>query len=66
MNSSDKFDIEHSRIKIKVTVGLQNFPHFLQYQTVRFYKSTLLKAKKLILSMYDLKLMYKIYEYRHA
>ena len=25
-NNSDKFDIEHCRIKVKVTVGLQMFP----------------------------------------
>ena len=26
-NSWDEFDIEHHPIKVKVTVGLQNFPH---------------------------------------
>ena len=31
-NSSDEFDIEHHRIKVKVTVGLQSFPHLPQYK----------------------------------
>ena len=31
-NSSDEFDIEHHQIKVKVTVGLQNFPHLPQYK----------------------------------
>ena len=31
-NSSDEFDIEHRRIKVKVTVGLQKFPHLPQYK----------------------------------
>ena len=31
-NSSDEFDIEHHRIKVKVTVGLQMFPHLPQYK----------------------------------
>ena len=30
-NSSDKFDIEHCQTKVKVTVGLQKFPHLPQY-----------------------------------
>ena len=29
-NSSDEFDIEHHRIKVKVTVGLKIFPHLAQ------------------------------------
>ena len=66
-NSSDKFDIEHHRIKVKVTVGLQMFSPFTTIQTVRSYNSTLVQARKLILSMYDhLIAIYKIYEYRHA
>ena len=31
-NSSDKFDIEHHRFKVKVTVGLQMFPLLPQYK----------------------------------
>ena len=31
-NSSDKFDIEHHRMKVKVIVGLQNFPCLPQYK----------------------------------
>ena len=42
-NSSDKFDIEHHRIKIKVTVGLQKFSPFTTIQTVRSYNSTLVQ-----------------------
>ena len=33
-NSSDEFDIEHLRIKVKVTVGLQKFSPFARIQTV--------------------------------
>ena len=32
VNSLDKFDIEHCRNKVKVTVGLQKFPHLPQYK----------------------------------
>ena len=49
-NSSDEFDIEHHRIKVKVTVGLQKFFPFTTIQTVRFYTSNLVQARKLILS----------------
>ena len=31
-NSSDEFNIEHNRVKVKVTVGLQKLPHLPQYQ----------------------------------
>ena len=31
-NSSDEFDIELRRIKVKVTTGVQNFPHLPQYK----------------------------------
>ena len=63
-NNSDDFDIEHHRIKVKVTVGLQNVSSFA---TMRSYNSTLVQARKLILSRYvHLILLYKIYEYRHA
>ena len=36
-NSSDKFDIELRRIKVKVTVGVQKFSPFTTIQTVRSY-----------------------------
>ena len=65
-NSSDEFVIEHHRIKVKVTVTLQKFPPFTTIQTFRSNNSTLVKARKLILSMYvHLIVIYKIYEYRH-
>ena len=66
-NSSDEFDIEHHRIKVKDTVGLQKFSLFTTIQTVRSYNSPFLQARKLILSMsVHLIVIYKIYEYRHA
>ena len=66
-NSSDEFDIELHRIKVKVTVGVQKFSPFTTIQTVRFYSSTLVQARNLILSIYlHLILIYKIYECRHA
>ena len=49
-NSSDEFDIEHHRMKVKVTVGLQKFSPFTTIQTVR--NSTSVQARKLIFSMY--------------
>ena len=66
-NSSDEFVIEHHRIKVKVTaVTLQKFSPFTTIQTFRSNNSTLVKARKLILSMYvHLIVIYKIYEYRH-
>ena len=65
-NSSDEFDIEHPRIKVKVTVGLQKFSPFTTIQILRSYNSTLVQAWKLIASMYDhLIVIYKIYEDRH-
>ena len=45
-NSSDKFDIEHCRIK----VGLQTFSPFTTIQTVRSYNSTLAQTIKHVLS----------------
>ena len=51
-NSSDEFDNEHHRIKVKVTVGLQKFSPFTTIQTVSSNNSTLVQARKLILSMY--------------
>ena len=51
-NSTDEFDIEHNRIKVKVTVGLQKYSPFTTIQTVRSYNSTLVQTRKLnILSM---------------
>ena len=66
-NSSDEFDIELRRIKVKVTVGVQRFSPFTTIQTVRSYSSTLVQARNLILSIYlHLILIYKINECRHA
>ena len=66
-NSSEEFDIELHRIKVKVTVGLQKFSPFTTVQTVRSYNSTLVQARKLILSMcVHLIPLYKIYKYLHA
>ena len=50
-NSSDEFDIEHHRIKVKVTEGLQKFFTFTTIQTVKSYNSTLVQASKLISSI---------------
>ena len=61
-NSSEEFDIELRRIKVKVTVGVQKFSPFTTIQTVRSYSSTLVQARNLIFSMYvHLILIYKIY-----
>ena len=66
-NISDKFDIAHWQTKVKVTARLRNFSPFTAIQTLRSHNSTLVEARKLILSMYvHLILIYKIYEYRHA
>ena len=66
-NSSDEFDIELHRIKVKVTVGVQKFSPFTTIQSLRSYSSTLVQARNLILSIYlHLILIYKIYECRHA
>ena len=66
-NSSDEFDIELHRFKVKVTVGVQKFSPFTTIQTVRSYSSTLVQARNLILSIYlHLILIYKINECRHA
>ena len=66
-NSSDEFDIELHRIKVKVAVGVQKFSPFTTIQTVRSYSSTLVQARNLILSIYlHLILIYKINECRHA
>ena len=66
-NSWDEFDIELHRIKVKVTVGVQNFSPFTTIQTVRSYNSTLVQARNFILSIYlHLILIYKICKCRHA
>ena len=66
-NSSDEFDIELHRIKVKVTVGVQKFSPFTTIQTVRSYSSTLVQARNLILIIYlHLILIYNINECRHA
>ena len=66
-NSSDEFDIELYWIKVKVTVGIQNFSPFTTIQTVRSYSSSLVQARNLILSIYlHLILISKINECRHA
>ena len=66
-NISDEFDTELRQVKVKVTVGVQRFSPFTTIQTVRSYNSTLVQARKLILSMYvHLILTYKIYECRYA
>ena len=51
-NSSEEFDIELRRIKVKVTVGVQKFSPFTTIQTVRSYSSSLVQARNLVLSMY--------------
>ena len=66
-NSSDEFDIELHRIKVKVTIGVQKFSPFTTIQIVRPYSSSLVQARNLILSVYlHLILIYKINECRHA
>ena len=58
--AQDKFDIEHCRIKVKVTIGFQVFPNFpLSAPTTQLWYK--------LGSMYVyLILIYKIYEYCHA
>ena len=66
-NSSDEFDIERHRIKVKVTEGLQKFSPFTTIQTVRSYNTTLVQARKPILNMYvHLIITQNIYVYHHA
>ena len=66
-NSSDEFDIELRRMKVKDTVFVQKYSPFTTIQTVRSYSSTLVQATNLILSMYlHLILIYKIYKCRLA
>ena len=66
-NSSDEFDIEHCRVKAKVTIGVQMFSPFTTIQTVRSYNLTLVQDRNFILSMYShLIPIYKINECHHA
>ena len=59
--SLEKFDIEHCGIKVKVTVSLQMLSPFTTIHTIRSYNSTLVQARKLILSVYvQLIIIYKI------
>ena len=59
-NSLDKFNIDQGQGRCRPSKVSQ----FTTIQTVKFYNSTLVQARKLILSMYVyLILMYKIYEY---
>ena len=51
-NSSDAFDNEYHLNKLKVTVDLQMFSKRTTIQLVRSCNSTLVQARKLILSMY--------------
>ena len=51
-NSSDEFDIELHRIKVKVIVGVQTFCPFTTMQIVRSYSSRLVQARNLIFSKY--------------
>ena len=51
-NNSNKFDIGHRRTKVKVMVRLLKFSLFTPIQTVRSHNSTLVQARKLVLSMY--------------
>ena len=67
--SSDEFDIGDYRImvKVKITAGVQTAFPFTAIQTVRSYNSTLMRARKLILSIYVHPiLIHKMYEYRHV
>ena len=64
-NISDKFDIGHCQTKVKVTAPLRNCSPFTSIQTVTSHNSTLVQARKLMLSMYPV-CSYKIYQYRHA
>ena len=56
-NSSDEFDIERRQIKAKVTVGLQKFSPFTTIQSVISYNSILAQCRKLILSLYVLRIL---------
>ena len=63
-NNSEEFDIWNCRTKVKVT---EIFLPITSIQTIKSHNSTLVQARKLVLSMYDhLILIYKIYEYFRA
>ena len=51
-NNSDKFHIGTCQTKVKDMVRLLNVSPFTAIQTVRSYNSTLVQARKLILSVY--------------
>ena len=50
--SSEEFDIELHRIKVKVTVGVKKFFSFTTIQTVRSYSSTLAQASSCVLLVF--------------
>ena len=53
--------------KVKVMAQRGNFSPFTAIQNVRSHNSTLLQARKLILSVYVcLIIIYKFYKYRHT
>ena len=55
------------KFKVMVTAQLSNFSPFTAIHTVRSHNSTLVQARKLILSVYVyLIIIYKFYKYRHA
>ena len=56
-----------AKVTVTVTVRLQNFSPFTIIQTVRSHYSTLVQARRLMLSMcVHLTLIYKINEHCHA
>ena len=66
-NKSDKFNIGHRRTKVKVMVRLGKFSPFKAIQTVTSHNSTLVQARKLILSINVLVVIInKVYKYTHA
>ena len=67
-NSSDEFDIdiEHHRIKVKVTVGLQKFPHLPQYKLSGPITQLWYKLGSLLSMYVYLIVIYIIYEYHHV
>ena len=52
-------NLVHCQIKVRVTVGLKNFPYIQQYKVSALINSVLVQARTLIM-------IYKIDEYRHA
>ena len=53
-NSSDKFNIDHCQIKVKVIVGFPNSSPYTAIQTFRSNNSNLVQTRRLILSMFVL------------